>query len=105
MSQDYKDVELKFKMILKSLPEDKRKELFEKLKSMEPSQREDMIRKIVAANEKKQEVQRPKKPVNTQGKKVQKKPDAQPQKQTQNPIKNTLSLSRSLWFSALFVWV
>lgn len=92
MSQDYKDVELKFKMILKSLPEDKRKELFEKLKSMEPSQREDMIRKIVAANEKKQEVQRPKKPVNTQGKKVQKKPDAQPQKKqvkTKKPVEIT----------------
>ena len=66
MSQDYKDVELKFKEILKSLPEDKRKELFEKLKSMEPSQRADMIRKIVAANENRHEVQRLNKTVKTQ---------------------------------------
>ncbi|MBO7424320.1 MAG: N-acetylmuramoyl-L-alanine amidase [Clostridiales bacterium] len=82
MPQDYNDVELKFKKILKGLPEDKRKELFERLKSMEPAQREEMIRKIVSANENRHEVQRPNKPVKNQNVNQKKKSSAPQPKPT-----------------------
>ncbi len=86
MSQDYKDVELKFKEILKSLPDDKRKELFEKLKSMDPSQRETTIRKIVAAQENRKEVQHPNKTVKKQSPQKKKSPAAPAKQQVKKQV-------------------
>lgn len=78
MAQDYKDVELRFKQILKNLPDDKRKALFEKLKAMEPSQREVTIRKIVETNDNKRA---PNKPVKNQVQNKNKKPAPKPKKE------------------------
>ena len=92
MSQDYNEIELKFKNILKNLPEDKRRELFEKLKSMEPAQREAAIRKIVSVQENKNTAQRPNKPVKAQSPQMKGK---NPSKQQKPKVKKSSEITEN----------